>query len=51
MDCPYYNEHGNYRCSLTGEYVYDSMKHDYFCFNPKFDYEQCPTYKDYWTRR
>jgi len=46
MDCPYYDL-STYRCKLTGEYVYDSMKHDYYCFEPKYSYEQCQTYKDW----
>lgn len=50
MDCPYYNLE-NYRCKITGEYVYDNIKHDYYCFNPQFSYDQCPVYKDYWARR
>lgn len=46
MDCPYYDL-STYRCKLTGEYVYDSMKHDYYCFNPKYSYDKCQTYKDW----
>lgn len=50
MDCPYYDLDTN-RCKLTGEYVYNTLKHDYYCFNGKYGYDNCRVYKDYWDKR